>query len=985
MENEILTKFDELYKKLNPAQKKAVDTIDGPVMVIAGPGTGKTTILTLRIAQILRKTDTPPDAILALTFTESGVRAMRKKLIDIIGQAGYRVRIHTFHSFSNDIIKSYPSEFPRIIGAEHASDTDILRILEESVIDLPLKILRPWGEPLHYVASIRNAIKDLKREAVTVADFEQQTKAERKKFEALAGMYHEKGIHKGKMKGEYKERLRNIEKNEELLLVYRAYEEALHKERLFDYEDMIMEVVRTLEKNKSLALLLQESAQYILADEHQDANNGQNKLLGIMSSFFEQPNLFIVGDEKQAIFRFQGASLDNFLYFKKRFPDAVTISLEENYRSPQKLLDATHSLIEKNKTEEYLKVKLKGEARSGGIKLAELSRSETEAMYVAHQVKELAEKGVKLSNIAVLYRDNADALKFERAMKAVSLPAVIYSDTDLLSEEEIEKCVMVLRAANEPSDENLTKALLLDYFNLPHHIIYEAIQVARKNRVSLASWIKSHNEKNIDLKKALATISDISNMGRNKNLLSAVEYGAEKLGIVVKALKDLNGKNIVRAYDAFLTFIMRFQERHKSARLANFFEELERMETHNQKIDFQRHGEEASVALMTAHRSKGLEFDYVFVTGVCEGKWSGRKHYEKLDPFWGEAAKTHDLEDDRRLFYVALTRARYGAMVSYLKEDTNGKESLPSELIGEINADLIERVDIGKFESDTYPKMLDSKASESEAASLLEKEYLNKLFLEQGLSVSALNAYLECPWRYFFVNLLRIPKSQERHLIFGTAIHEGLKTYFNDLKEGKADSRHAILVFESVIKKSYLEDREIPEVLKKGRETLVSFLKKYKDTWKPDALIEFSIRGVSVEINNGVALPLSGKLDRVEFELDGGAVVYDFKTGKAKSRNEMEGKTKNSDGNLKRQLVFYRLLLDKFDNGKYKMKKGVLDFVEPTDSGLFKREEFEITVDNVFKLQEEIKRIGQEILNLAFWNKTCDDKDCEWCRLRRNL
>lgn len=976
-------KFTELYKGLNPAQKKAVDSIDGPVMVIAGPGTGKTTILTFRIASILKKTDTPPDAILALTFTESGARSMRQKLIDIVGQEGYRVRIHTFHSFCNDIIKSYPSEFPRIIGAEHATDADILRILEDAVLDLPLKILRPWGEPLHYVAAIRNAVKDLKREAVAVLDFEKQAQAERKKFEALSGRYHVKGAHKGKMKGEYKERLRNIEKNEELLLVYGAYEEALRQERLFDYEDMIMEVVRTLEKNESLALELQESAQYILADEHQDANNAQNKLLEIMSSFFDRPNLFIVGDEKQAIFRFQGASLDNFLYFKKRFPAASVISLRENYRSPQKILDAAGSLIEKNKTEEYLKVKLKGAARRGGIKLAELSRPETESMYVAHEASLLLKKGVKPSNIAVLYRDNADAEKFERAFKALTIPTVTYSDTDLLSEEEIEKCVTVLRAANEPSRENMVKALLLDYFNLPHHVVYEAIHDAREARTSLASWIESSAQAGKELKQALAAISDISKTGRNKNLLAAVEYGAEKLGLVAKALKDPNGKNILRAYDRFLSFIMRFQERHKGAKLADFFKELERMETHNQKIDFQRHGDDEALALMTAHRSKGLEFDYVFVTGVYEGKWSGRKRRDKLDPFWGEAEKKHNLEDDRRLFYVALTRAREEATVSYPKEDSNGKEALPSELIGEIDPDLIEKIDIGEFENKTYPKMLGARGVESTTAPLLDKRYLNKLFLEQGLSVSALNGYLECPWRYFFVNLLRVPKSEEKHLIFGTAIHEGLKTYFNDLKNGKEDDRRAVLVFESVIKKSYLEDREIPEVLQKGGAVLLGFLKRYKGTWEKEALIEFSMRGVSSDIGGGAALPLSGKLDRVEFEKDGGAVVYDFKTGKARSRNEIEGKTKNSDGNLKRQLVFYRLLLDKFENGKYKMKKGVLDFVEPTDSGLYKREEFEITADDVFKLEEEIRRVGREILDLSFWNKKCDDKACEWCSLRK--
>src|SRR3989338_7672235 len=248
------------------------------------------------------------------------------------------------------------------------------------------------------------------------------------------------------------------------------------------------------------------------------------------------------------------------------------------------------------------------------------------------------------------------------------------------------------------------------------------------------------------------------------------------------------------------------------------------MEKHKQKIDFQRSGEDDAVALMTAHRSKGLEFDYVFVTGVNEGKWSGRKRYDKLDPFWGvaniEHGIEHSLEDDRRLLYVALTRARERVVISYPIIDSNGKESLPSELLHEIHSDLVEKIDTRKFESEIYPKMLGEPKVESSIAPLLEKEYLNKLFLEQGLSVSALNAYIECPWRYFFVNLIRIPRSEEKYLIFGTAIHEALKTYWNGMKDGKEDMKRAAFIFERQIKKSYLADKDIPDVLKKGFDVL---------------------------------------------------------------------------------------------------------------------------------------------------------------------
>src|SRR3989344_2490268 len=343
--NAMAMKFDELYKKLNKEQREAVDAIEGPVMVIAGPGTGKTQILTLRIANILRKTDVPLDAILALTFTEAGESAMRKRLVSTIGSPAYRVGIFTFHSFCNDIIKRFPEEFPRIIGSTNVSDIDKIVIIKDLIEKTPLKLLRPYGDTFYYLHPTRQKISELKRENISPNEFSRLAAEKDKELKNVPDLLHKKGAYKGKMKGKYETMQKSIEKNKELLKLYVAYEKVLAERKLYDYEDMILEVIRSLEKKEDFRLRLQEEYQYVLADEHQDANNAQNKLLELLVSFHQNPNLFIVGDEKQAIYRFQGASLENFLYFQKKYKGARVIELVENYRSTQTILDAAYSIM----------------------------------------------------------------------------------------------------------------------------------------------------------------------------------------------------------------------------------------------------------------------------------------------------------------------------------------------------------------------------------------------------------------------------------------------------------------------------------------------------------------------------------------------------------------------------------------------------------------------------------------------------------------
>jgi DNA helicase-2/ATP-dependent DNA helicase PcrA len=255
--------FTTLYNRLNKAQKQAVDAIDGPVMVIAGPGTGKTSILTLRIANILKRTDTLPENVLALTFTESGAYNMRKKLVDIIGTSAYKVTINTFHGFCNDIIKQYPERFPRIIGSTAITEVDQIAIMEAIITNTDLEVLKPYGDPFFYVRPSLGEIRKLKREAVSVEDFKNSIEKQEKDFEDEPDKIHAKGAHKGKMKGEFTKLKEQIQKNWELLQLYTAYEQALIESKFYDFEDMIVEVVKTLRADSDLLLILQETYQYL--------------------------------------------------------------------------------------------------------------------------------------------------------------------------------------------------------------------------------------------------------------------------------------------------------------------------------------------------------------------------------------------------------------------------------------------------------------------------------------------------------------------------------------------------------------------------------------------------------------------------------------------------------------------------------------------------------------------------------------------------
>lgn len=987
-------KFNELYKKLNPAQKEAVDTIEGPVMVVAGPGTGKTQILTLRIANILRKTDIPPGSILALTFTESATVSMRRRLVDIIGSSAYSVVIGTFHGFCNDVIRNYPEEFPRIIGSQNITEIDQVRILESIINAMSLKELKPFGDPMYYLRSVLSNINTLKQEGVSVDAFKEVVRQERIEFDSNEEKFHVKGPHAGKMKGEFQRQEKQIKKNEELVTVYREYQKELAHAKYYDWSDMIIEVYEALARNGDLLLMLQEKHQYILVDEHQDTNNAQNKILELLANYYENPNIFVVGDEKQAIFRFQGASLENFLYFKEKYPEARMITLEENYRSTQSILDSAHSLIEGEK-----RLKANVSHNNQNIKLFSFSRPEVEHFFLASHIAKRIQEGIHPHEIAVIYRDNRDVFPVAHIFEKHKIPFAIESDQNILEDIDIKKLLLLFRAVEQfGKDELIFEAMHIDFLAIDSVDIYTLMDYARKEKASVLSLMRAPDTLDTlglvaseGVKKLFANMSAWKSKSKNADIVTFFETVVRESGFLSHILSLPDSVEKMDKLMALFDEVKSLTEVHRGMTLGKFIDYLDTLNAHN--VSIKKGGARhvvSRVRCMTAHRAKGLEFEYVYIVNAYDGHWGNKRKIDSLPlvprtfSLFGRNIEGNEIDDERRLFYVALTRAKKEICVSYARTDEGGREKIPSQFLSELNPESITEEKPDEYE-ETYVSKKSETFSESfsSGVDVRNKDFVRDVFTRNGLSVTGLNNYLDCPWKYFYMNLLRIPKAIEKHQMYGIAMHGALRDFFENLKKRDVGSDYLLQRFEFYLNRQPLTPNDYAETFERGKKALVGHFETYAGHFHTRTLTEFSIQGALLAPD----IRLTGIIDKMEILDDVGTVnVVDYKTGKPKSRGTIEGATKSSDGGIKRQLLFYRLLLELYkDGGKFDMVSGDIDFVEPDEKGRYKKEHFDIVPEDVEELKQLILKVSNEILSLSFWDRFCDDSKCEFCELRKMM
>jgi DNA helicase II / ATP-dependent DNA helicase PcrA len=988
--SKLTPQFLSALKNLNKNQRKAVETIEGPVMVVAGPGTGKTQILTLRIAQILAHTDTPPEAVLALTFTEAAAAHMRRRLVSIVGAVGYRVRISTFHGFCKSLIEQYPESFPRIIGGDVITPIQEVELFRHLIDTHELEYLKPSGDPYHHMKYIPRAISEFKREYLSPEKYTLFLNDQEQAVQSEPDLYHAKGRHIGTMKGEFKKRLEKIAKSRELAVLYTSYEVALRERGLYDFNDLIVEVISALRTNSTLLLTAQEECQYILADEHQDANESQNALLELLSGFHENPNLFVVGDEKQAVYRFQGASLENFMYFKKRFPEAVILHLEDVYRSGQNILDAAHVLINVDASGEEVamrpQLQSKAESAHSLVSLNIFMTTEAERAWVARECLRLVGEGVDPTHIAVLYRNNREAFEVARALEAVSLTVSIESDLNALHDPVVRKLIAILKCvAKYGSTEELARALHIDFLNVHPLDVYKMIRYSMAEKLILADILGSD-----ELLKKAGVVHKEHCLQLSEKLVNWAR-GGESVIDVVDSIVHTSGllENVVGMYRSLeiierLAGVMKDIEELASGNpdysitdLVNHIQLLEeygipvRKETRAQP-------KAGSVRLMTVHKSKGLEFDYVFVVNVTDALWSGKN--QKVHFIVPAKGVSGSDDDERRLLYVALTRAKHAVSVSYANANREGKLQQPSRLLAEVSSSHMQVTDMTDF---SVPS-LQPRTKTSSLPTLADKDFITTLFKEQGLSVTALNNYLECPWRYFYSNLIRIPIMPTVSSMMGTAAHDALTEFFNTRAHESAATLEILLqAFTYELRRKPMTETEIAVGLKDGIEMLTGWYQQWHPVFPTQTITEHSVMTELQLLGSVQTVRLRGELDRMDLHPEG-VVVVDYKYKKAMSRNAIEGNTKaDDDGNYYRQLVFYKLLLEL--EGRYTFAGATLDFLKPKDSGVYAKETFSIGDEQVIELKKEIQNMVEEIMDLSFWDKRCEDEKCKYCKLREHM
>ena len=1033
-------------------------------MVVAGPGTGKTQVLTLRVANILQKTQVNPGNILALTFTENGAAEMRRRLAEVIGAAAYQVNISTFHSFANQLIEEYSEEFGDILGRRAASEVEQIETLQEVISNSKLKLLRPFGEPFFYLSSARQALAHLKKEGVAPADFADLLKKQQTEFDKIDDLYYDSGRYKGKMKGKYADFKKQLNKNTELAVIYKNYQISLAGKKLYDFDDMILELLKALQSNPDFLLRSQEKYQYFLVDEHQDTNNAQNKILELLSNFFDNPNLFVVGDERQAIFRFQGASLANFLYFQKLYPQAKLITLQKNYRSTQPILDAAQSFIQNNQQKistvltgikDDLVAQISDQRPSGNsfvrfssnktlfpeasrdhkVQVYEFKKHEAEYYFIASKIKQLISEGVPPAEIAVIYRDNRDAGPVAEMLAKQGVSFRVESQKNVLEDPQIKNLILLLRFLSDAtSEERLFEVLHADFLGIPALEVYKLFsQSARQRGVILASFAETKSMFP-GVKDHFANFLRWKKLSKNTTLAEFFETVVRESGFLTHLLSQPDSAIRLNRLEALFSEIKNLVQNHKNFGLADLVHYFDTLAKHGVSIKEKNLAGQSGVRLMTAHGAKGLEFDHVFITNLFDGHWGnrripqliklpditkpasqGRRGVEgksaihlpensraksrgskvgRIADLPLEASRDFDVsndlknDDERRLFYVAVTRARKMAYLSYALAGYDKRELLPSQFLGEIKAELKELCPAEEFEKKLA--MDQSFLYQPRAAqkfSVLDKEYLNAVFFKRGLSATAINNYLRCPWKYFYSSLLKIPKAKTKHQMYGTAVHAGLKSFFDRLKmENSADKSFLVDSFEEALKNEPLTKNDFTESLEKGQTALKAYFDRYQNSWRTQTINEFRVQNVMFKLPEG-EVKLTGSLDKIEpMEEDAREInVVDYKTGKPRTRHELEGQTQSATGDYKRQLVFYKLLLDSHPTAKFKMVSGEIDFVEPDQKGNFHKEKFLISNDEVQNLRKIITEVSDQILNLKFQDQTCGDRDCEFCELRNKI
>ncbi|MGE5309992.1 MAG: ATP-dependent helicase [Sphaerimonospora mesophila] len=1067
--------FSRNYQLLNAAQRSAVDRIDGPVMVVAGPGTGKTQLLAMRVGNILQQTDTEPGNILCLTFTESAAANMTERMAAIFGPTAYQVSVNTFHGLGSEIIGRYSEHFYNGAIFQPADELTTGQIIQEILAELPHSnpLSKMFNDQFTYLNKVTSAISHIKRAGLlphelqllleqnlafchhiapqireTFADriskktipaartFLDSIETAQQQYQKLAFVSEpplanvvESSLRAAVEAAELTDKtstltawkrtmletddsgdsvLRDQKKTETLAsvnVVYEQYLKQMDTHQLYDYDDMILRVIHTIENVPTLKAELQEKYQYILVDEFQDTNDSQMRLLWNLTDYDDQPNIMVVGDDDQAIFRFQGADISNIQSFRGRYTNVETVILTENYRSGRKVLDAAgdvaRQINERLSTIFDLEKNLiDAKPQTASVRQIVASTAEHENSHITDLIQQEIAAGQSPASIAVIARRHSDLMSLLPFLAEAGIPVTYERENDVLSSEPIAVLEHLTRVVvgiagrhDDQVDALLPELLSHPAWQLAPQDIWQISLAANREHKYWLETLLTYSEQSKVIGEWLIQMSAAVHYTPLETMLDQLFDSPDRLNregwrsplyryffSVEKLATDPT------AYLSFLSSLttlrqtLRGYRRDETANLTlpDFLLLIDAYRNLGKRlVTTTMIGGNDRINLLTVHKSKGMEFDSVYLLNASSNVWGqkSRSNHNSISfPINMPFQPTGDTADEQlRLLFVAMTRAKRQLTIGWHQLGPSGKPLLPLEYL----------IENSVAETETLPEPTITKLSNqletawhaplTDTVNLDNRQTLLDTLADRlaryRLSATDLNRFIDLPndgpQGFLMRSLLRFPSAMSAPATFGTVIHATLqRAHTHVTAQGHPKPLEDVLGdFETLLRNEALSDRDFEFYLQKGVDDLKTFYAERIQTFQPTQIAEHDFYSDNIIIGQ---VRLTGKIDLIDIDKQQKTItVTDYKTGKAP--RSWQGRTDYEKIKLhkyRQQLMFYKLLVERSPRFKgYTVTSGVLEFVEPID-GVIRRLELDYDQPSEVEFLGLVTAVWPRIMNL---------------------
>ncbi len=999
--------------QLNEEQEIAVNHQEGPLLIVAGAGTGKTAMITARIANIIEKGWAKSEEVLALTFTEKAAGEMEERVDRILPYGYFDLTIATFHSFCADILKESGLDIGLPTDFKLLNDFQQYSLFKKHLDRFGLVYYQPMGNPTKFIRDILKHISRCKDEDITPLEYICYAEELRQN---LDGMLSGKA---GKTKtgssiflnssGEFDREVAELEvrKVEELANAYHVYQNLLLEKNVLDFGDLINYCLKLFRERPNILEKYRARYKYILVDEFQDTNWAQYELVKMLAA--PKNNLTVVGDDDQSIYRFRGAAMANILEFKKDYPSCKQVFLTENYRSAQEILDFSYNFIKlnnPNRLEEQLKEngeglskKLKANVSDKGvIEVIRGTDIDDEMVQIVKKIADIkaGDKEATWGDFAVLARANDSAREICSYLDEAGFPYRLNSSRGLYAKEEILNSINYLTATADYYDGvSLFKALSLPVFGLTIEDLAALNYVAYKKAQSLYKVLHEAAAHGFDstrlsrINKFLAVFSKHASAASGKTselFLSFLEDSG-----YLKYLYSQGDKKAIESanlLNQFMKRIKQFEDNSLDKSVRAFLNELSvEIEAGEQgSLPFNENEDSETIKVMTVHASKGLEFKYVFIVNLIDKRFPSTERSESIsipDKLLDEALPEgdHHLEEERRLFYVAATRAKNGLYLSWSSDAGGKRERRASRFL--VETGLVEDLTLENADKKKEYSSVKEAIDERGALGLIKekKEEGAEKFIPKAperFSFSQLAAYDKCPYQYRFAHILHVPTRGKPSFSFGKTMHSALQKILQAVKQAGEKKQDSLFVSSSsagegsaitleecyrIYEQSWEDDWFPSEKLKeeyraKGKKIVKEFYEQNKDNW-PE--VEFLEKDFSLRLKvDGEGITIAGKIDRIDKMPDEKLRIVDYKTGNPKEKLEFDDKS---------QLLIYQMAIKQL----FRQEVGALVFHYLEDNSqiefLGKDKDFE-------KLDDKICNTVRAIRSGEFPPKT---GMCQYC------